>query len=298
MRTVIRVGGVPEHFNLPWHLAVESGAFEAAGLEVLFDEYPTGTGALCADLRAGRLDLVVALTEGLLLDMVREPGDTLLLAPYVLSPLCWGIHVGAKSDLITSEQLRDGRLAISRAGSGSHLMALLWAHQQGWTPESLSLDAVGGLNQLEAAVCEGPQQAFLWELFTTLPRVKAGTLRRIDTIDTPWPCFMIACRQDWLATHQPAAVELLRVLFAQTQLAMQQTEQTIAAVSARYHLTLTEAREWFQSVRWATAAAVDMQVLQQTLHTLCTLGLLTPEQLPADPAQLTARLSEGLHLQR
>ena len=24
----IRIGGVPEHFNLPWHLAMEEGNFE------------------------------------------------------------------------------------------------------------------------------------------------------------------------------------------------------------------------------------------------------------------------------
>jgi ABC-type nitrate/sulfonate/bicarbonate transport system substrate-binding protein len=30
----IRVGGVPEHFNLPWHLALENGLFESENINV------------------------------------------------------------------------------------------------------------------------------------------------------------------------------------------------------------------------------------------------------------------------
>ena len=29
----IRIAGVPEHFNLPWHLAIEEGAFSDRGIE-------------------------------------------------------------------------------------------------------------------------------------------------------------------------------------------------------------------------------------------------------------------------
>ena len=44
---VLRVGGVPEHFNLPWRLAVESGEFEALGIRVEWTDVDRGTGALC-----------------------------------------------------------------------------------------------------------------------------------------------------------------------------------------------------------------------------------------------------------
>ena len=30
----LRVAGVPEHFNVPWHLAAERGEFDAAGVNV------------------------------------------------------------------------------------------------------------------------------------------------------------------------------------------------------------------------------------------------------------------------
>jgi len=40
----LRVGGVPEHFNLPWHLAIEKKIFEKHGVEVEWVEIKLGTG--------------------------------------------------------------------------------------------------------------------------------------------------------------------------------------------------------------------------------------------------------------
>ena len=42
----IKIGGVPEHFNLPWHLALEEGLFEKADVSVEWIEFPEGTGAM------------------------------------------------------------------------------------------------------------------------------------------------------------------------------------------------------------------------------------------------------------
>jgi len=293
MTRPIRVGGVPEHFNLPWHLAVESGSFAAAGLAVDFHEYPTGTGALCADLRAERLDMVVALTEGLLLDIVKQR-ETVLLAPYVLSSLCWGIHVATDSPYHLASELKQTQFAVSREGSGSHLMARLWEQQQGWPLESLSLQAVGGLQALEEAVSSGAQSAFLWEKFTTLPRVKAGALRCIDYIHTPWPCFMIAVRPGWLAENRDAVTQLLEVLFAQTAQAMAQSAETIAAVSARYHLSEAEAQDWFSTVKWATAPSLSLPDITQTLKTLDSLGLIDLRQTPITAQAVMASGSVAL----
>ncbi len=33
-RRPLRVGGVPEHFNLPWHIAIERGLFAKHGVDV------------------------------------------------------------------------------------------------------------------------------------------------------------------------------------------------------------------------------------------------------------------------
>ena len=60
---VLRVGGVPEHFNLPWHLAIERGVFASHDVAVEWVSQPMGTGQMVASLKSGACDVVVALTE-------------------------------------------------------------------------------------------------------------------------------------------------------------------------------------------------------------------------------------------
>jgi len=42
----LRIGGVPEHFNLPWRLAIESGALNDMGLSCEWQDFPSGTGSM------------------------------------------------------------------------------------------------------------------------------------------------------------------------------------------------------------------------------------------------------------
>ena len=90
----LRVGGVPEHFNTPWHTAAAAGRFEELGLAFEWKEYPGGTGAMCRDLRSDEIDLAVLLTEGIYKDIVTG-GNSKIAGVYVSSPLCWGIHCSA-----------------------------------------------------------------------------------------------------------------------------------------------------------------------------------------------------------
>ena len=55
--TKIRVGGVPEHFNLPWHLAMENGLFEKEGIEVEWTVFKGGTGQMTKALRNDEIDV-------------------------------------------------------------------------------------------------------------------------------------------------------------------------------------------------------------------------------------------------
>ena len=62
---VVRVGGVPEHINYPLHMARDLGLDEKHGVRLEFVEVACGTGAMIANLKKGEVDLIVALTEGL-----------------------------------------------------------------------------------------------------------------------------------------------------------------------------------------------------------------------------------------
>lgn len=125
----IRIAGVPEHFNLPWHLCIESGEFEEVGLDVQWTDVPEGTGKMCQMLRNNETDLAIILTEGIVKD-ITDGNESSIIQQYVQSPLIWGIHVDKNASYSTVSDLENTKVAISRPGSGSHLMAVVNAEKQ------------------------------------------------------------------------------------------------------------------------------------------------------------------------
>ena len=70
MEEAIRIGGVPEHFNLPIHLAMENESFQKRGVEVQWTDFYGGTGEMTRAMRKGDCDLCIVLTEGIIADIV------------------------------------------------------------------------------------------------------------------------------------------------------------------------------------------------------------------------------------
>ena len=84
----IKIAGVPEHFNLPWHLAIENGDFEKENIDLQWTDVPEGTGKMCQMLRDGSTDIAVILTEGIVKDIVAG-NPSKIVQVYVESPLVW-----------------------------------------------------------------------------------------------------------------------------------------------------------------------------------------------------------------
>jgi len=115
----IKIGGVPEHFNLPWHLTIEEGAYKEKNIELLWNDFPGGTGAMCEALRNKDIDIAIILTEGIVKDII-DGNPSKIIQTYIQSPLIWGIHVGYNSDYHSIKDIEQTSAAISRYGSGSH----------------------------------------------------------------------------------------------------------------------------------------------------------------------------------
>ena len=158
-------------------------------------------------LRDESIDVAILLTEGIVADLHRgNPSKS--VGTYVGTPLTWGVHVPAGSPVRDVEGLRaDGapaRYAVSRMGSGSHLMAVVDARSRGWEPATaLEVEIGGGLDGCRAAFRDGgaaaQRLAFMWEKFTTKPYVDGGEFARIGECVTPWPCFLVAASDAALA---------------------------------------------------------------------------------------------------
>ena len=130
--TVIRIGGVPEHFNLPIHLATEHGDFKSENINLEWTDFYGGTGQMTKALREDEVDICILLTEGIIADIIKG-NPSKIISEYVITPLTWGIHTGVNNALQPQDLLFDKQHAISRFGSGSHLISIVNANSKGHT---------------------------------------------------------------------------------------------------------------------------------------------------------------------
>ena len=201
MKTV-NIGGVPEHFNLAWYLALKKGAFKNEGINLRWKDYFGGTGEMTKALRTGEIDLAVILTEGIIQDIIAG-NPSKIVQSFVKSPLIWGIHVAHNSKYQTLDELRGKKAAISRFGSGSHLMSFVNAQNHSWDlKKDLNFVIVKSLDGAVEELTAGKADYFLWEKFTTKPLVDNHTFRKLGECPTPWPCFVIAARTSFLKNEK------------------------------------------------------------------------------------------------
>lgn len=245
----IKIAGVPEHFNLPWHLCIENGDFENAGIDLEWTDVPEGTGKLCQMLRDGQTDIAVILTEGIIKD-IAAGNESTIVQVYVNSPLIWGIHVSAGSDYKTLPDIENGKVAISRYGSGSHLMAFVNAKNQGWNTEKLEFEIINTLDGAVEALTKGSADYFMWERFMTKPIVDKGIFRRIDDCPTPWPCFVIAVRNEILKNNTNAIGTILDII-NQTTVDFKGIPSIDRTLSERYSQKIEDINEWLKITEWS-----------------------------------------------
>lgn len=275
----IKAGGVPEHFNLPWHLAIEDGAFKAEGVDLIWTDQPGGTGQMTKALRSGELDVAVLLTEGIVADIIKG-NASLLIQQYVRSPLIWGIHAPANSRFQSIADIKEARFAISRNGSGSHIMAYVFAEQQGWNPGELKFVKVGNFEGARTAFKNNEADILLWEKFMTKPFVDDGELKRVGETITPWSCFMIAANKNALAEKRTAIIKTLSIIRKYCD-AFMNREDAVDLVVQRYQLLKKDAHAWFRQTGWSTNNYVSKKMLADVMNTLHDVNVIA-HKLPVE----------------
>jgi sulfonate transport system substrate-binding protein len=279
-----KIGGVPEHFNLPWRLAIEEGKFREAGVELHWSDMTGGTGQMIKGLQAGTLDIAVLLTEGITRAILKGL-EAKIIAVYVQSPLCWGIHAPTNQSLHALADLDGATFAISREGSGSHLMSYVLAQREGWEPDALSFNVVGDVYGGLWALNHGEAQGFLWEKYTTQPFVDQGKCKRIGEVYTPWPCFVIAVRNEVLAREEVLLNAIIQIIQARAN-QLKAAPDTAEVLAWRYALKQGEASNWLKQTEWSSTAQMNPSEIQNTVASLLELNLLTAEEAEGWPTKL------------
>jgi ABC-type nitrate/sulfonate/bicarbonate transport system substrate-binding protein len=269
--TTLKIVGVPEHFNLPWHLCLENGEFEKENIDLQWTDVPEGTGKICQMLRDGTADIAVILTEGIIKDIVNG-NPSKIVQVYVESPLIWGIHVAAHSTFQNLADLENSKAAISRLGSGSQLMAYVNAKNQGWDTSKLQFEIVNTLDGGVTALTEGRADYFMWERFMTKPLVDKGIFRRLADCPTPWPCFVIAVREEVLAKQPETINRLLEIINAKTQ-NFKGIPNIVNLLATTYNQKTEDIEEWLSLTNWSQEK-IDLDLLESIQKQLLELNII------------------------
>ena len=229
---------------------------------------------MLADLVAGSLDLAVLLTEGAALGIARG----LAIVPvslYTRSPLIWGVHTAPGSRFGTLDALRGARFAISRAGSGSHLMSLAMALERGWPVEARQFVVIHDLKGAIAAFREGAADAFLWERFTTEPEVAAGNMQRIGEFVAPWPAWVLCAQSEvWHARRASIMETFTSVTSAAGRLA--RDPEAASRIAARYGLREAAVAAWLERTEWVSGPVPPEAALASARAMLEAAGAIAP----------------------
>lgn len=267
----VRIVGVPEHFNLPWHMAIAEGAFKERGIDLQWTDVPEGTGRMCQMLQNGETDLAIILTEGVV-KSISEGNPTKIVQEYISSPLLWGIHVGAESNFKAISELKSATVAISRFGSGSHLMAFVNAQKEDWETNNLTFKVINNLNGAVEALTKGSADYFMWEHFTTKPLVDNGTFRRLGDCPTPWPCFVVAATDVFLEKDTRTLLHILEVINLYTS-EFKRIPSIDRTLANRYGQQLEDIQKWLSITKWGQKQ-ITHQDVENVINTLIYLKLI------------------------
>ena len=276
----LKVGGVPEHFNYPWYITLKNKEYTKKGINLRWTDYPGGTGQMCKALRSGDVDIAIVLTEGIIKDIING-NPSKITQVFVKSPLIWGIHVGAKSKFKTIKDLEHATVAISRFGSGSHLMAIVNAYNNGWNIDKLKFKVVGNLQGGIDALTNGEADYFMWEHFTTKPLVDNGTFRRLGDCPTPWPCFVVAVRNEILENHPEKVKEVLDIINNCTNY-FKNIDNIDKTLSVRYEQQLDDIKKWLSITEWNAGKPITKNLITRIQNKMVGFNVIEEKKNSGD----------------
>tara|TARA_B100000768_G_C11260031_1_gene368336 strand:+ start:411 stop:1265 length:855 start_codon:yes stop_codon:yes gene_type:complete len=269
----VRIGGVPEHFNYAWYLALKQGHFKEHNIDVRWKDYFGGSGQMTKALRENEIDMAVILTEGIIKD-ISEGNPSKIVQIFVESPLIWGIHVSQDSIYKNLSELKGQKAAISRYGSGSHLMAYVNALKLKWnTASDLQFEVVKDLDGAVESLSRKEADYFMWEKFTTKPLVNEKIFRRLGDCPTPWPCFVIAVRDEFILNEKETLQNILKTINAITS-SFKEISQIDRIISERYQQKNEDVKAWLELTKWSQKN-IDPETVEAVQNQLLKLNIIS-----------------------
>eukprot|EP00397_Hematodinium_sp_SG-2012_P008059 GEMP01008113.1.p1 GENE.GEMP01008113.1~~GEMP01008113.1.p1 ORF type:complete len:884 (+),score=177.90 GEMP01008113.1:60-2654(+) len=266
MNNQLRVGGVPEHFNAPFHLATQDCAY--GDVEVNWQTFPGGTGAMADALKSKEADICVMLTEGAVCQ-IANGAPLRIVGTYVASSLHWGVHKKAGRSVPSNPIF-----GVSRMGSGSHLMAFIYAKQLGIDINNARFEVVGGLDGAKTAMAKEEIDLFLWEKFTSKHMCDCGEWEVVSIVPSPWPCFSFVAREEVLQTKTNVIRRFIEVTSKYCRSFKKNGgDSSVAYVSKSHAMSIEDARTWLNETEWLCMEEMSEKALVETLRYLTSVNM-------------------------
>jgi ABC-type nitrate/sulfonate/bicarbonate transport system substrate-binding protein len=129
-------------------------------------------------------------------------------------------------------------------------MAYVNADNQGWKTDNLQFEIINTIDGAVEALTNETADYFMWERFMTKPLVDKGIFRRIADCPTPWPCFVIAVREEVLEKNPVLISKTLAIINQITQ-EFKDIPSIDKTLASNYHQKIEDIQEWLSLTKWS-----------------------------------------------
>ena len=285
----IRIGGVPEHYNAPFHKVLDNAApsnlFE-------WKSYPGGTGAMLEALETNEIDLAIVLSEGAIKHSLCTNGSVRILGTYVNTPLFWGVHVSPTSGIDSmkdlNERISNLTFGVSRFGSGSHLMAIVHAASLGLSDRLPKFQIVNNMDGAAKSMNAGEIDVFLWDIPTADKYTRTGVWNVIGQVSGDWPSFVFVVRQSEdknILNEIVKIIQLVEDAAAAIQTGGIESEQYLCA---KHGITENQSKEFLDKISWNCKLELSRKVVRTVVDSLRVSGIVGGEHVTDSPESVIA----------
>ena len=163
-------------------------------------------------------------------------------------------------------------------------MAYINAKNNNWNLEQdLNFEVIKNLDGAVEGLTNNKADYLMWEKFTTKPIVDDGIFRRIGVCPSPWPCFVIAVREEFIINHEDDLRIILDII-NQTSSEFKSIPSIDRTIANRYEQELEDVQEWLSLTEWS-----------QELMDEKTINMVQEELLSLDIIPRKAKYSELIH---
>ena len=283
MSSFIRIGGVPEHYNAPFHKVSDEKMFE-------WKSYPGGTGAMLEALEKSEIDLAVVLTEGAIKHALCTNGSVRILGTFVNNPLPWGVHVSPNSGITCMSDLNakisNLTFGISRYGSGSHLMAIVHsASQKGSQLPKFKI--VNNMDGAAKAMEAREIDVFLWDIATADKYSRSGVWHVIGEVCGDWPSFVFVVRENTERSELDRMVKIFESLGNAAKSLKNGQNESVKYLCETHGITQIQSENFLKQISWNCKPELSRKVIKTVVDSLRVSGIVSDDQAQGSDTLIT-----------